>query len=271
MLTMKRFFNMKKIKYRRLKEKSNINRGVRMINVAICDDEKIIASQIEGSILIICNSEGISVDTEVFYNGKSLEEEILKGANYDLIYLDIQMENGDGITTAKNIRRIDENVLIIYVSGHDKYMMELFRLDVFAFIKKPIKEKLFADTFLDAHRKIGNRKIYFSYHYKYEEHKILCIDILYFESRGRKVNVHIRNGNVEIFNGKLSEIERQVESGKIPFLRIHQSYLVNYHHIKSRSKTEVTLINGTKLSISEERQKNFSEQYTRLLGGEVDA
>jgi len=48
------------------------------------------------------------------------------------------MENGDGITTAKNIRKTDENVLLIYVSGYDKYIMELFRLDVFAFIKKPI-------------------------------------------------------------------------------------------------------------------------------------
>ena len=46
---------------------------------------------------------------------------------------------------------------------------------------------------------------------------------------------------------------------------------MNYHHIKSRSKTEVTLTNGIKLSISEDRQKNFGEQYTRMLGGEIDA
>ena len=76
---------------------------------------------------------------------------------------------------------------------------------------------------------------------------------------------------VETFNGKLSEVEAQIEGGKVPFLRIHQSYLVNYHHIKSRSKTEVTLTNGIKLSISEDRQKNFGEQYTRMLGGEIDA
>ena len=242
-----------------------------MIKVAICDDEKMIASQIESLILRICKNESILVNTDVFYDGESLEEEIAKGTIYDLIYLDIQMEKGDGITTAKHIRTMDENVLLIYVSGYDKYLMELFRLDVFEFIKKPIETKHFTDTFLDANRKICNNQVYFAYRYKNEEYKIPCIEILYFESRGRKINLHIKNGNVETFNGKLSEVETQIEGGKIPFLRIHQSYLVNYHHIKSRSKTEVTLINGRKLSISEDRQKNFGEQYSRLLGGEIDA
>ena len=94
---------------------------------------------------------------------------------------------------------------------------------------------------------------------------------MYFESSGRKISIHTKDGNVEKFNGKLLEVEEQLKGGKIPFLRIHQSYLVNYHHIRSRSKTVVTLINGTKLPISEDRRKNFGKQYGKLLGGEVDA
>lgn len=86
----------------------------------------------------------------------------------------------------------------------------------------------------------------------------------------RTINVYSRDNKTEKFNGKLSEVEERLGNGKIPFLRIHQSYLVNYHHIRSRSKTSVTLINGTKLPISEDRQKNFGKQYSRLLGGEVD-
>ena len=129
-----------------------------MIKIAICDDENIITSQIDNIILDICNRESIPFDTDVFYSGQGLEREISKGTKYDLIYLDIQMASGDGITTAKNIRKMDENVLLIYVSGYDKYMMELFRLDVFAFIKKPIEDKHFENIFLDANRKICNSK-----------------------------------------------------------------------------------------------------------------
>lgn len=242
-----------------------------MIKVAICDDEKVVTSQIETTIFDVCKLEGISVDIDVFLSGAALENEISNGTSYDLIYLDIQMANGDGITTAKNIRAMDENVLLIYVSGYDKYMMELFRLDVFSFIKKPIDTEIFVKTFLDANRKISNQKIYFPFHYKNQEYKILCNDILYFESRGRKIIIYIRDGSTETFNAKLSEVEKSICDGKIPFLRIHQSYLVNYHHIKSRSKTEITLFNGTNLPISEDRQKSFGRQYSLLLGGEMDA
>lgn len=111
---------------------------------------------------------------------------------------------------------------------------------------------------------------YFTFHYKNEEYKILCKDILYFESRGRKVSVYNRNGEIDSFNGKLSEVETKLLDGKIPFMRIHQSYLVNYHLIKSRTKTEVTLVNETRLPVSEDRQKEFNKQYSRLLGGEID-
>ena len=242
-----------------------------MIKIAICDDEKIITSQIDNNIHDICMRESIPFDTDVFFSGEGLEKEIVSGTKYDLIYLDIQMENGDGITVAKAIRKIDENVLIIYVSGYDRYMMELFRLDVFAFIKKPIEQQNFEKIFLDANYKICNRKFYFSFRFRNEEYKIACIDILYFESSGRKIYVHSKNGDSSVFNGKLSDVEERLKDGKIPFLRIHQSYLVNYHFIRSRSRKLVTLINGMTLPISEDRQRIIGNQYSRILGDEIHA
>ncbi len=241
-----------------------------MIKIAICDDENIIVNQIEGIIQNVCKMEGILVNIDVFYSGESLEKEIMLETKYDLIFLDIQMKNGDGINTAKNIRKVDENVLFIYVSGYDKYMMELFQLDVFAFIKKPIHKDVLTQTFLKANNKICNKMFYFTFRYKSEEYKIPCKDILYFESNGRKISIYHRNGERDTFNGKLSEVEVKLFEGKIPFMRIHQSYLVNYYLIKARSKSEVTLINGKKLPISEERQKKFGDEYSRLLGVEID-
>lgn len=240
-----------------------------MLKVAICDDECLIAHQIENMIHNICDKEGIKVDTEVYYYGSELEKGVLTGQNFDLIYLDIQMKRGDGITTAKNIRKMDENVMIIFVSSYDKYLMELFRLDVFAFIKKPIDCDTFFKTFLEANQKIFSRDFFFIFKYKNQEFKIPCKDILYFESKGRQVNVYVKNGEIHIFNGKLSDVEKGLENGKIPFLRIHQSYLVNYILIKSRSKADVTLISGLRLPISEDRQKEFSRKYGKLLRGEI--
>lgn len=241
-----------------------------MLKVAVCDDEKQVVNQIEEAISEICAQREIPVDTDGFYDGKSLEKEITNGTKYDLIYLDIQMKNGDGISTAKKIRKIDDNVLLIYVSSYDRYMMDLFQLDVFAFIKKPIDNTVFIRTFIAAHKKVCNKLFYFTFHYKNKEFKVPCKEILYFESNGRKINIFYEDGNCDTFNAKLSDVEKKVFCGKIPFLRIHQSYLVNYYYIKARSRTEIELFNGKKLPISEDRQKKFSYQYTRLLGGEID-
>lgn len=76
-----------------------------MVNIAICDDENIIVNQIEEMILKACKRD-ILVDIDAFYCGQTLEKAILEGSKYDLIYLDIQMKDGDGITTARNIRKV---------------------------------------------------------------------------------------------------------------------------------------------------------------------
>lgn len=241
-----------------------------MLRIAVCDDENMIVDQIKNMIAKLYELEGISAEADAFYSGNDLEEEISKGTQYDLIFLDIQMQGGDGIATARNIRKMDENALLIYVSGHDEYALELFQFDVFAFIKKPIDENELIRVLLRANQKVCSKNFYFTFHYKNQEHKIPCRDILYFESRGRQIVIHIRNQKNAIFNEKLSNIEKQLAEGRAVFLRIHQSYLVNYHLIRARAKSEVILTNGEMLPISEERQKDFSRKYSKLLGDEID-
>ena len=236
-----------------------------MLNIAICDDDDLIAHQMESVLHNIGNEENVKIDTDVFYSGNDLVREISSGKKFDLIYMDIQMENGDGITAAKNIRKKDEDAMIIFISSYDRYVMELFRLDVFSFIRKPIDRDSFVQIFLEANQRICSRNHFFSFKYKSQEYKVLCKEILYFESKARQINIYVRDGNKYVFNGKLSEVEKGLSSGKVTFLRIHQSYLVNYLLIKSRSKSNVTLINGEVLPISEDRTDGLDDIIHHIL------
>lgn len=242
-----------------------------MLKIAICDDENAIINEIENLLFDVSKQHSIQVDIDAFYSGQTLEKEVLRGTRYDLIYMDIEMEKGNGIASAGNIRKVDENVMLIYVSAYDKYVLELFRLDVFVFLKKPIDKKLFTKAFLEVNKKICNKVFFFTFSSNGEEYKIPCKDILYFESSGRKVNVYCLDGSVEEFYGKLSDVEEKISKGKIPFLRIHQSYLVNFLLIRSRSRSGVTLANGKTLAISAGTQRKFARRYSDLLGGEIDA
>ncbi|MEG1847462.1 MAG: LytTR family DNA-binding domain-containing protein [Lachnospiraceae bacterium] len=192
-----------------------------------------------------------------------------KKSKYDLIYLDIQMKGKNGISVAKSIREVDQNVLIIYVSAYEKYVQELFEVDATAFLHKPIDEMKFERYFLHAYEKISEKAVYFKCQYKQEEIKVQMGEIVYFESRGRKIHIRLTDNKEEIFNGKLDEIEEQVKNSKVSFLRIHQSFLVNYHQIRGCNKTQMRMKDGNILSISEEHQKTISKEYSLLLGGEV--
>lgn len=242
---------------------NNDEKMVQMLNIAICDDDIQTTGQIEMMIQKIAKRNFADVDIEVFWNGESLADSVVAGDGYDIIYLDIEMNNEDGISTAKRIRKYDKNVLIIYVTSHENYMKESFSVRPFQFLVKPVSEKQMETCFMVAYEDINSGDFYFRYSYQRMNHKVLIRDILYFESSKRKVFIVTREETFE-FYGKLNEIENSLKVCKISFLRVHQSFLVNYKHIKGQSYDFVVMDNGKKISISEDRRKLISEQYCSM-------
>ena len=133
-----------------------------MIQVAVCDDDKILANIIENYVIEISKQYGVDIETEVYYKGQELLKDIESGIKYDLLYLDIEMEEDDGIKVAKKIRKIGLNVIIIYVSSFENYLRELFEVNAFRFIDKPIDERIFIEYYLAAIEKIKRNNIYYS-------------------------------------------------------------------------------------------------------------
>ena len=149
-----------------------------MLNIAICDDDIQTTGQIEMMIQKIAKRNFADVDIEVFWNGESLADSVVAGEGYDIIYLDIEMNNEDGISTAKRIRKYDKNVLIIYVTSHENYMKESFSVRPFQFLVKPVSEKQMETCFIAAYEDINSGDFYFRYSYQRMNHKVLIRDIL---------------------------------------------------------------------------------------------
>ena len=95
-----------------------------MLRIAICDDDKILVTQIEEMLNRYLDKKMIDRYIEIFYDGASLERIYEKGDRFDIIYLDIEMSGKNGIEAAKSIRRLDRDVLLIYLSQN----MLLYRL-----------------------------------------------------------------------------------------------------------------------------------------------
>ena len=234
-----------------------------MLNIAICDDDIQIAGQMEMMIQNIAKRNYIDTDIEVFWNGESLADTVASGDGFDIIFLDIEMYKEDGISAAKRIRIYDKNGLIIYVTSHENHMNESFTVRPFRFMVKPVNENQMEECFKAAYKDICNEDFYFRFSYQRINHKVLIRDILYFESDKRKVHIVTEDEIFELY-GKLNEIENSLKECKVSFLRVHQSYLVNYKHVKGQSYDFVVMDNEKKISISEDRRKMISEQYCSM-------
>jgi len=244
------------------------------MKIAICDDEEAIVWEITGVIESYAKEEGMLVETMSFFSGIKLEEEVRKGERFDLIYLDIHMkdEKQDGIITAENIRKLDSNFLLVYISVHAGYAVRLFRLQVMEFLEKPIdKDKLIA-TLLSAYQKIRNErtKMYFTYKLRGFEHRICVNEIIYFKSEGRNLLIYTDYNHVIKYYDKLNEAEKRIRNKVTPFLRPHQSFLVNFEYIICHSKSEIVMKGNLILPISDDRKEAFHKDYSRLLRGDAD-
>ena len=101
------------------------------LNIAICDDEQIIREQIKELI----EKEIPGVCTGLYETGDAL---LAAGKQFDIVFLDIQMEGTDGIETAKRLRQRDEDTILIFITGIREYVFQAFDVAAFHYLLKPI-------------------------------------------------------------------------------------------------------------------------------------
>lgn len=174
----------------------------------------------------------------------------------------------NSIETARQIREKDYMVLIIYVSSYEEYLKELFEVEPFRFLSKPIDEKLFYKYFQSAYERIEKEQEYFEVKFNNEIVHVPIKNIVYFESEKRYVHVITDKRKYTLY-GKLKEIESQMKNRKFVFIRIHQSYLVNYKYIKRINLLSVVLHNGMELRISEDRVKDVRKKFCEIAKGNM--
>lgn len=241
-----------------------------MIKAAICDDDKLFSGQLEEQLHSVAKAFSIPLETENFFDGSGLLEEVNRGARYDIIFMDIEMVQVDGISAAKQLRHLDPTALLIYISGYDQYFRQLFEVGVFRFLDKPLDVEKLLECFVDACKEISDRNACFEYTCKRSFFRVPFREIVYFESDRRVIRLYLWNGEYREFYGKLNQIEEGMKAGGRFFLRSHQSYLLNYDYVRRMNATSVILaVNGKEIEfpISPDRQYEMSRQLCELKKG----
>ena len=239
-----------------------------MLEIAICDDEILVTSNIEKMIESLADKIAVDVSIDIFYDGSTLVDYISRGKQYDLIYLDIEIIKQNGVDAARVIRKFDKNVLIIYVTSHESFAKEVFEVSAFRFISKPIDHQRFEKYFIDAKNEILKSPRYFQYQYNKISHRISFSDIMYFQSDKRVTYIVTKSGSQKCYE-KLNNIEKKLCESGIHFYRTHQSFLVNPKFVSIYSYDTVELLDGTTLTVSENRRKKVNELFCALKGEDI--
>lgn len=223
-----------------------------MVSVGVCDDSISFTEEMNRMLCEYGKRSRQELSIHLFNSAEELLEGLKEGESIELLFLDIEMDGMDGIELGKLLREQERQLLIVYISGYDQYLRQLFEVEPFRFCQKPLQKEAFFEVMDKAMRRILSRnRETFRFQYGKNVVNLLCSDLLYLESSGRKVIVHTVNGNYEYYD-KLDHAEAELSEKH--FVRIHKAYLINLDQVEAFEYEKVALRDGTILNISEKNR-----------------
>ena len=235
------------------------------MRLAIADDESVYRKQVSDLIISLYGRENVSC--YLYSDGTELIRSFENNFPLDAVFLDIEMKDLDGMSTAKKIREFNKEIPIIFLTSHTELAMDGYEVDAFRFLGKPVDEIKLRQTLTDLEKKLKvDEKIVLV---KDGEELVYSIsDLLYLEAANNSVRFVFIAETVEV-RMKFNDAVKKVEAITSDFTKIHRSYFISLAHIRKLSAGEALMDNGDELpvarSASQDAKKRLFE-YIRRSG-----
>lgn len=224
------------------------------IQIAVCDDMKKMTEHMASLIRSIMTKKGVEYDLSTFQSGKDLLDNI---SEVDLVFLDLEMPDMDGMTTGEEIRKVNEKCIIIVASAREDRIKETFRLNAMRFISKPYDKEEIAEA-IDSYLRtylLGKKKLLV---YKNRmPYYILQKEILYIQAYNGSVNIYARN---TVFRKEITLNKMNAILDPHIFFKIHKTIIVGLQYVTKYSKDKVYIGNET-LPLSRRSSKEFERTF----------
>ena len=227
------------------------------MKICICDDDCFTIREIR-NLLLPFQTEEDGFDISDFSCGEDLIDYYKSGKGFDIVFIDIEMKDINGIEAAEIIRESAPETIIIFVSSHSNYIFDAFRIEALHFLVKPIKKKEFNEVFTRAMKKYTTVNANVILKWERERNKISINKISFVEGYRRHLTVHTAEGVFESV-GKISEIYEILKPHG--FVRVHQGFIVNMNYIKNFKANEVELTDGSKVAVSVRKKQEALKAY----------
>ena len=236
------------------------------MKIAVCDDDKRDIARIKKLVKAYDADNNIVLSISEYESGSELLKAISNGENVDIIFLDINMDDMDGLSVAKRIREIDDDVPIILVTAFMNYALDGYKVKASRFLIKDDLDKTFDECMDDICKDIRKKSKTIAFNCVEGEMRLKASDIILIETSGHKNLIKLKNETYQIYE-KLDGLEEKLKG--YGFLRTHNSFLVNMAHIRGINSYVLTLDDGRQLPVPKARYKQVRHEYTLFLGKEL--
>jgi len=232
-----------------------------MIKIAIVEDEHAYAMQLQKYLHQYESETGEVFEISLFSDG----DEIVNKYRpiYDIILMDVEMKFMDGMSAAEEIRKVDTEVVIMFITNMPQYAIRGYAVDALDYVLKPVSYFAFSQKLNRAISRMKKRETKtISISIKGGTVRLDISNITYVESQGHTLIFHTASANYET-SGTMKEMEKELS--RYDFFRGNKGYLINLAHVDS-IKDGCAVVRGESLLLSRARKKEFMETLTRYWG-----
>lgn len=232
-----------------------------MIRIAIVEDEDHYVAELKKYLDEYQRTFGEEFEITVFRDGDGIVSKYK--AQFDIILMDIQMKFVDGMTAAEEIRKVDTEVVIIFITNMTQYAIRGYEVDALDYILKPVSYFAFSQKLAKAIGRIKKRgSSYVTIPVKGGIVRLNTSDIYYIESVGHNLIFHSTSGD-HMSTGTMKAVEEQFAGES--FSRGNKCYLINLEHVEG-IKDKCAIVKGDVLQISRPRMNAFMQDLTKYWG-----
>lgn len=229
------------------------------MKILICDDQIEFINETKNHVEEYMKSHFINYEIEVETNPQKI---IDNDSIYQLAFLDIQMEQVDGLSLAKVLKERNPKMIIFFITSFNDYQDDAMDLRAFRFFDKPFNAERLYSGLDKAMEYIDETYIDFYLYTNNEQKKILIDDVIYVERLNRQVTLVTTHGKYitrETFDDWCEILQNTF------FYKVHKSILVNLHYVTSYKYSELILQNEISIPIATRRQSDFHKFWFAYL------
>ena len=207
--------------------------------IAICDDSNADREYVLKMVNRWAAEAGQVVHTDTFTSAENFLFHYAEESDYDILLLDIEMGAMDGVTMAKQLRKNNDTVQIVFITGYSDYISEGYEVAALHYLMKPVKEEKLCSVLYRAAEKLAKNEKVLAFEVGGEMVRVPIYQIRYADVLGNYVTIHaLTDTTVKM---TLGELEKQLDEC---FYRVGRSTIINLTQINRVTKTEIKLADG---------------------------